>query len=527
MTDDERSKRRRGKRGGRGRGGNGGGNEIPPEQQQPEVPAPSESIDSPTGETSQETPSVSSGQATGSGRRERSKPSASGGADVSPMDFWRSGRPRTHRDRPVQGGKGPTGVVNRVRHMYFPPWVPVAGIIFVVFGILGLLFVTRSATGAPRIGEDHWHATYTFYACGDKQPSSPTWEGVGVHTHGDGVVHIHPFTSSEEGAGARLVKWFGYGSGKLDSDEIRLPGLSKTWKNGEVCPETSPDAGQEGVVQVFVNSVKLDDWSRYIPKDGDRIQLIFGPEEDFVQLPDRIVLNETADIRTIEITITGDPQNEAATAFDPASIQVKAGELVKVVVTNTDAVSHGVRFAGGDAIYDTGDDFVVVPEGSDPATADQGDVIEPGASGFAVIRFDDPGTVEFKDPTATNPVTNEPFASGTVIVGESASATPSASDEADQSVDVIMRDGEFDPEEITLEADKSFQLNLSNEGGFAHNLRIDGPDGEFETADDISSVDVDPGAAEVLKVLEPLEAGTYRIRDDFSPTTMTGTLVVE
>jgi hypothetical protein len=64
--------------------------------------------------------------------------------------------------------------------MYFPPWVPVVGIIFVVFGILALLFITRSATGAPRIGEDHWHATYTFYACGEKQPAAPTWEGVGV-----------------------------------------------------------------------------------------------------------------------------------------------------------------------------------------------------------------------------------------------------------------------------------------------------------------------------------------------------------
>ena len=449
-------------------------------------------------------------------RRERHASSHSSSPDVSPMDFWRSGRPRSHRERQVSTAKGPQGVVARVRNMYLPPWVPVVGIMFVVVGILALLFVTRSATGAPRIGKDHWHATYTFYTCGEKQPNAPTWES-GVHTHGDGVVHIHPFRSSEEGPGARLVKWFDYGSGKLTQSEIRMPGTSKTWKNGDTCPD-----GSTGELQVFVNSKKLSDWSRYLPKDGDRIRLVFGPPQDLVQLEDRIVIPEEQATRTIEMTVAG---NENTTAFDPASIQVKAGEKVKILLKNTADVSHGLRFAGSDGKYDTGDDFVVVPVGSDPEKADKGDVIEPGGEGFTVVQFDDAGNLEFKDPTANDPATGDPFATGTVIVSETASATPAA-EQVDQEFDVLMKDNVFEPAEITLAAGKKFRLKLTDEGKFAHNIRIAGKDGEFETEDDISSVDVFPGTTEEL-IGQIDEPGEYAIRDDFHPGEMTGKIIVE
>ncbi|TMB96685.1 MAG: hypothetical protein E6J42_08840, partial [Chloroflexi bacterium] len=65
-------------------------------------------------------------------------------------------------------------------------------------------------TSVPRIGQDHWHARLVFYACGVKQANAPFWER-GVNTEGDGIIHIHPIQPSEEGRGARLVKWFEYG----------------------------------------------------------------------------------------------------------------------------------------------------------------------------------------------------------------------------------------------------------------------------------------------------------------------------
>jgi plastocyanin len=516
MTDEGQGKKKRGHRRG------GGPNE--PQSGPPEQPVSGDAGAEVTGEAGGPGGGVmppsggvappDGGKAGSTGKRKRPQSSSGSAPDGSPMDFWRSSQARS--SRPQGSAKAQQGgLFSRVRNMYLPPWVPVVGIIFVVFGVLALLFVTRSVTGAPRIGEDHWHATYTFYVCGEKQPPAPTWEA-GVHTHGDGVIHIHPFFSSEEGAGARLVKWFEYGGGSLTGSEVRMPGSSQTYKNGDECPD-----GTVGEVQVFVNSVKLEDWSRYIPKDGDRVRIEFGPPQDQIQLEDRIVLPEEQAKRTVEVSIAGD---ESTTAFDPSSIQLKAGETVKIVLKNEAEVSHGMRFAGGDGEYDTGDDFVVVPVGSDPAKADLGDVIEPGGEGFTVIRLDEAGETGFKDPTANDPETQEPYATGTVVATEAASPSPGA--EVDQEKDVVLKDNVFQPATITFEAGKEFRVNLKNQGKFVHNMRIAGPDGEFETEDDLSSQDVPPGEdGELIGTIE--EAGEYKFRDDFHPSEMTGTLTIK
>lgn len=514
MADEERGKRRRGRRRGRSNQAPGAA-DIPAADQAPDIPSPG----GPLGGVD-ETPAAAPSDR---GRRERKTHASSSSPDVNPMDFWRSGRSRSHRTQPVSGGGKASGggIIHSIRNIYFPPWVPVAAIIVLVFGILGLLFITRSATGAPRIGEDHWHAPYTFFACGDKQPNAPTWEGVGVHTHGDGIVHIHPFTRAEEGAGARLVKWFEYGGGKLGDDEIQMPGFAKVWKNGDVCPEGTPDAPKEGELQVFVNGAKLSDWSRYIPKDGDRIRILFGPSENTIQLDDRQVIPEENATREETIEVSGD---EAQTEFSPAALNIQAGETVKIIVNNTADVSHGLRISGPDGEYETADDFVAVPEGSDPTKAEQGDVILPNGSGFVVIRFDEGGQIEFKDPTA-NDADGEPYATGTIIVGDASTPTP-APEEVDQTLEVVMKDSIFEPAEITFEAGKKFGIDLPNQGVFVHNLRIAGPDGEFETDDDIVSADITQGESDraIGQIDDP---GEYEFRCDFHIATMTGMLTIE
>jgi len=448
-------------------------------------------------------------------RRERTS-AAVGGGEVSPMDFWRSGRVRSARDRRAGTGPAePKGFFDRITSIYLPPWVPVAAIIFLVFGILGLLFVTRSATGAPRIGVDHWHAPYTYYVCGEKQPPSPTWTGSGVHTHGDGIVHIHPFTQSEEGAGARLTRWFEYGGGKLDGDEIRMPGSDTTHKNGDECPD-----GTIGEVQIFVNGAKVHDYKRYLPKDGDVIRMVFGPSEEQVQLDDRIVISEDRATREITITIDQpDDADESSTIFTPSSISLDAGEVVKIIVHNADEVSHGLRIAGIDGNFSTVDDFAIVPDGSDPTQPDQGDILLSGESGFVVVQFDAAGTFEFRDPTVIT-------TTGSIVVeATAATETPSPADEFEVEFDVVMQDNVFEPEELTIETGTRVKLNLSNEGEFVHNVRIAGPDGEYDTEDDILSGDILPG--ETGELIFELEDGEYIFRDDFRQETMTGTLTVE
>lgn len=420
--------------------------------------------------------------------------------ETSPLEFWRQRRARSHREQPLPR-QGPQRFWARITGLYFPPWVPVLAVILVVFAILGGLFFARGATGAPRIG-DHWHAPYQMLICGKRQPNIPEVEPEGVGTHADGVIHLHPFTPAGEGSGARLVTMFDRMGGKLGKTEIRIPYAKKTFKNGDTC-----DDGTEGVLQVFVNGEPLESLNRYIPQDGDRIRIVFGPEGA-----------EQPITSTVQLEVTDDG-TEAGTRFSPASIEVNAGETVKLVVRNTGSLSHSVRMAGADGRYGTGDDYVSNPE-----------KIEPGAEATIVVIFEKPGRVDFSDPTAGG-------ASGTIVVKDvtpapepSPQASPTSNptpQPASTTLDVVMGDSFFQPNQLTVKASERFRINLVNEGRFVHNLRISGPDREYDTDDDLVSEPDFQKGGESGELVGRIDApGVYPFRCDFHPTVQTGTITV-
>ena len=448
--------------------------------------------------------------------RPSERPAASGAspAGVSPLSFWRRGQTRPYRQQPLPR-RGPKRLWRRLTGFYFPPWVPVVAIVVVVFGILGLLLFTRSATGAPRIGVDHWHATYEVLVCGERQPNFPFWQA-GVHTHDDGLIHIHPNTPSEEGAGARLVRWFEYGGGKLTQDEMRMPGSREEFKNGDTCPD-----GSTAVLQVFVDDAdppsvfeRLDNWSRYIPQDGDQVRIVFGPEEAVSEEGGAEISEEEA---TREISIEAGDRGSPSTDsfFDPNAFTIGSDETVKVNVTNTGTVTHNLRIEGVDNEYDTEDDFVTEPL-----------LIRPGEEGFTVVRI--PQASEYAFRCDIHP--NVQFGTLTVEEGE-VTATPAATEGSPEAVEVTLEvslgDNLFGPNELEVVAGEPFRIVLVNDGTFVHNLRIAGPDGEYRTADDIVSETVNPGQEEVVLDGQIDEPGEYAFRDDFHPTEATGVITVK
>src|SRR5688500_3304374 len=87
------------------------------------------------------------------------------------------------------------------------PWAWYAGIMAVI--LLGsFLIVTSRQERQDRLaagGEispsaakrDHWHAAYGVYLCDTFQPPlTNERDPLGIHTHGDGVIHIHPTTNA-------------------------------------------------------------------------------------------------------------------------------------------------------------------------------------------------------------------------------------------------------------------------------------------------------------------------------------------
>jgi plastocyanin len=525
---DEETRRRRGRR----RGGSSGAGQSQQPPVQSEQPTETPAAEAPPEPTSEAPASSGGGKrfglfGGGNGEKQSQKSaekpvSGASGAAVPPMEFWRRGAARSAK--PSAAPHKQLGLWQRITGMHFPAWMPVVGIIFVVFAILGGLFYFRSAAGAPRIGTDHWHARYTFTACGQRQPNAPFWNA-GVHTHADGIIHIHPHQTFEEGSGARLVKWFEYGGGQLTNDKIRMPGSADEYENGDTCPD-----GSEGEVQVFVTGSsgveeRLNDVDRYIPQDGDSVRIVFGPEEtEPVRAEDRTIIDPAQATRDSDIVVTDDPSNpEGTTRFDPNRLQVNAGEVVKFTIRNTGSISHGFRIRGPDGEYGTSDDFVVTPDGEDPETT--AGILQPGAQGTVIVRLGTSGEVEFRDETLQT-------VTGTIVVGQApevtASPTPVPAEAVDFETAVVMKDNVYEPAQVTLPVGKKFRINLTNEGpAFAHNMRIAGPDGEFETDDDLASEPRDQRVGAAGELVGQIDTpGTYNVRCDFHPE-QTGTVTVQ
>jgi hypothetical protein len=137
---------------------------------------------------------------------------------------------------------------------------PIAVTVVVVLGLVlvGWARSNREATSAPRVG-DHWHSTYDIYVCDGAD--SGTWRSKivnetdpnGIHTHGDGLFHIHPFNSEASGDDATLGTFFRAFGGNIDDTSITLD-------NGETIVEGFDCGGQPAVLKV----------ARFDAQDRDR-----------------------------------------------------------------------------------------------------------------------------------------------------------------------------------------------------------------------------------------------------------------
>ena len=109
-----------------------------------------------------------------------------------------------------------------------------------VVAILGIAMVafarsSRAPAVPPRVGDDHWHSAYAFYDCDQFLPSFVSASDPdGIHSHQDGVIHIHPWNSSASGDDARLKVFFESMGARVTDDEISGPGIG-VLKAGSDC----------------------------------------------------------------------------------------------------------------------------------------------------------------------------------------------------------------------------------------------------------------------------------------------------
>jgi hypothetical protein len=107
--------------------------------------------------------------------------------------------------------------------------------------------VTASAE-APVANVDHWHAAYGVYYCDQYLPpiAERPEDPLGIHSHGDGLIHIHPFGAGAAGSNAQMQVFAdAVGLTFPNGDEVQMPADSggQLLENGATCPTS--DGGEE------------------------------------------------------------------------------------------------------------------------------------------------------------------------------------------------------------------------------------------------------------------------------------------
>lgn len=97
--------------------------------------------------------------------------------------------------------------------MGFPALVALICILGI--GVVVYARSTREALAEPVQNVDHWHAVYGVYNCNSTVEGDGKYlpafqsnqDDTGIHSHGDGVMHIHPFFELSSGDNAQMRHW--------------------------------------------------------------------------------------------------------------------------------------------------------------------------------------------------------------------------------------------------------------------------------------------------------------------------------
>ncbi len=104
-------------------------------------------------------------------------------------------------------------------------------------------------------------------------------------------------------------------------------------------------------------------------------------------------------------------------------------------------------------------------------------------------------------------------------------------DEVTEAVDgviqTVVNDTHYVLSNLKVPLNETTTIEITNEGLAIHNMRIAGPDGEWNTDDDsVSDPDFIAGGVTAVVEFTPTLAGTYTFRCDIHPTIEGGQIVV-
>ena len=228
----------------------------------------------------------------------------------------------------------------RQRNLLFPG--AIAAIVIAGTGLIAFAANERKndESIAPVAFEDHWHAAIGVYTCDEFQPDLPEFESpAGIHTHSDGVIHIHPYSDAGAGDNATLGVFLDGAGVELSDDELRIG--DQTWTEGET------QCGDEDAELV------LAQWAD-VQEEGSNPALI---EEDFGDTRFR----EDGEGYVIAFVPDGTDIPKPGTATNLAELGAADGGDVGQPPSDTSDTTGGTTDTTGSGTATTG-------TGEDPAT---------------------------------------------------------------------------------------------------------------------------------------------------------------
>ena len=150
--------------------------------------------------------------------------------------------------------------------------------------------------GVPQL-DDHIHQAYGVYVCGEWKEPIPEFETqIGIHTHGDGVMHIHPHSQLGAGANATLGRFLkdarDEGGIDVELSENKLDYLDETIEEGKTkCdgvedPELLlaywPDASDTSALPEIITG-DFNDFR--LTENGGAITIYYGDPDADIPLP--------------------------------------------------------------------------------------------------------------------------------------------------------------------------------------------------------------------------------------------------
>ena len=152
---------------------------------------------------------------------------------------------------------------------------PLVVLIVVVLGVSLVVYSRQSRPAADASAptmNDHWHHAYGFYLCdtwiqleGDLEEQTDTgftntdFARTGIHSHEDGLIHWHPFTSASVGESATLGLFLQNYDVELTNEKLTFPESQYAALDaGGLLADESPGVFEEGETSCTIDGVEED-----------------------------------------------------------------------------------------------------------------------------------------------------------------------------------------------------------------------------------------------------------------------------